>query len=102
MNEKDTLIRVLEAGGHDQAAAFARALLPDQPAPTAGTAVPPADVAGRMAAATETPAGQAALAASATGGRQTERARYEAMTAEQLAALPDAEFQKALRLMKDA
>ncbi len=102
MSDRDVLIRALEASGNDQGAALARAILPaDAAPPTAGVPAPATDVAGRMAAAAGTPEGRVELAAAATGGRQTERARYEAMGPEQLADLPADEFLTALRLLKD-
>jgi len=100
MSDRNVLIRALEASGNDQGAALARAILPEQPAPTTGTAAPPDEVAARMAAATATPEGQAAVAASASGGHQSERDYYDAMGQEQLAALSDDEFRRALSLIK--
>jgi len=71
----------------------------DQAAPV-GSTEPPERVAERMAASAATPEGQAALAAAATGGRQTERARYEVMDQHELAALSADEFRRALSLIK--
>lgn len=105
MNEKETLLRVLEAGGHDQALAFARALLPDQPAPgpAAGATAPSAGASAMpagLAAAAADPANAAQLGASAAGDHQSERDRYERMNQHELAALSDDEFRRALSLIK--
>lgn len=80
MNERDVLIRALEASGNDQGAALARAILPEQPAPTTGTAAPPDEVA----------------------AHQSERDRYEAMNQHELAALSEAEHSRAVRLVTGA
>lgn len=94
MSDRDVLIRALTAGGHEQAAKIADAILPASP-PTTGSADTPAALAASAAAEHN----QAPLAQQAAGG-QSDRERYGSLSAEQLADLPEDQFKAAVRALK--
>lgn len=93
MNQHDALKAALRASGNDAGLALADAFLsPTPPAPGAAEAPTP------LVASAADDSNAAALTAAAAGG-QSDRERYDRLSAEQLADLSEPEYRKALRVL---
>jgi hypothetical protein len=98
-----TALKALKAAGHDQAAAIAEAILGSgeneapaaAPAPSAGEP----DPAGGPPAPLDLPAGLLQAAAAAGPGEPTDLEKYSAMSGKELAALPEDEYKRVLKLL---